>query len=277
MRVSFVSDIHGNIDGLAEVARDAETLVVLGDLLDYVDYHDPSAGILGEVFGADNVLAFSELRSIGDFAGLHRLNTALWETIADPVGTLNEVVDRRYRRAFAALARADSTPLLILGNVDVLDVWQQVAGDELPSLDGRVVDVHGSRFGFVGGGASRIRPAPPAAAVPTAVPVPSMARAWRPYVRQAPEYAESVAALGAVDVLCSHMPPKLAPLRYDLVPARLEMFGPGLLESVDAHHPWLAVFGHVHQPLAMRMRRGTTECVNVGHFARHARAFEIQL
>jgi len=273
VRVSFVSDVHGNIDGLAEVARDAETLVVLGDLLDYVDYHDPSAGILGEVFGADNVLAFSRLRSTGDFAGLHRLNTALWETIADPVGTLNEVVDRRYRLAFAALARADSTPLLILGNVDVLDVWQQVAGDELPSLDGRVVDVHGCRFGFVGGGATRVRPVP--AAAPAAVT--SMARAWRPYVRQPPEYAESVAALGAVDVLCSHLPPKLAPLRYDLVPARLEMYGPGLLESVDAHHPWLAVFGHVHQPLATRMRRGTTECVNVGHFARHPRAFEIQL
>ncbi|MBT2882535.1 metallophosphoesterase, partial [Streptomyces sp. McG6] len=26
-------------------------------------------------------------------------------------------------------------------------------------------------------------------------------------------------------------------------------------------------FGHVHQPLARRMRIGATECVNVGHFA----------
>ncbi len=272
MRVSFVSDVHGNIAGLAEVARDAETLVVLGDLLDYVDYHDPSAGILGEVFGADNVRMFTELRSTGDFAALHQLNTALWAEIADPVGTLNEVVERRYRVAFDALSLAAGTPLLILGNVDVLDVWQRVAGDQLPSLDGKVVELQGCRLGFVGGGASRVRRVPAAAA-----PVTDMTRAWRPYLRQPEDYAATVAALGAVDVLCSHLPPKLAPLRYDQVAARLEMYGPGLLESVDAHHPSLAVFGHVHQPLAGRMRRGTTECVNVGHFARTALAFEIQL
>lgn len=289
MRVSFVSDIHGNIDGLAEVARNAETLVVLGDLLDYVDYHDPSAGILGEVFGAEKVQAFTELRSSGDFAALHRLNSGLWASIADPVGTVNEVVDRRYRQAFQALTLADRTPLLILGNVDVMDVWERVAGDELPSLDGSVVQVHGFRFGFVGGGASRVRPAPgfampspmpsPVTSSETspASPVPNIARAWRPYVREAAEYSAAVAALGAVDVLCSHLPPNLAPLRYDMVPARLEMYGPGLLESVDAHHPWLAVFGHVHQPLASRMRRGGTECVNVGHFARRPLTFDIQL
>ena len=47
VRLSFVSDIHGNIDGLADVARRVDQLVVLGDLLDYVDYYDP-AGDVGE-------------------------------------------------------------------------------------------------------------------------------------------------------------------------------------------------------------------------------------
>jgi Icc-related predicted phosphoesterase len=26
------------------------------------------------------------------------------------------------------------------------------------------------------------------------------------------------------------------------------------------------LFGHVHQPLARRLRIGRTECINVGHF-----------
>ncbi|MEI6624535.1 MAG: metallophosphoesterase family protein, partial [Actinomycetes bacterium] len=30
--------------------------------------------------------------------------------------------------------------------------------------------------------------------------------------------------------------------------------------------PRYSLFGHVHQPLASRMRIGRTECINVGHF-----------
>lgn len=266
MRISFVSDIHGNADALAVVAGQAEQLVVLGDLLDYVDYHDPGAGILGEVFGADRVSEFTALRSAGDFVGLHRLNSDLWSAMDDPVGTLAEVVDRRYRQMLNALSYATSAPLLILGNVDVLAAWQAVAGDQLPNVDGQVVELAGRRFGFVAGGASRhARPREVVAAM-----------AWRPYMRPVGEYLATVADLGDVDVLCSHLPPNLPALRYDQLPARLEAYGPGLLESIDAHQPQLAVFGHVHQPMAPRLRHRRTECVNVGHFARRPRAFEVQ-
>ncbi len=263
MRVSFVSDVHGNIDALAKVAAGAELLVVLGDLLDYVDYHDPGNGILGEVFGPEPVLRFTELRSAHDFAGLRQLNESLWAGVADPLGTLTEVVAERYRQIVAVLS---GPTLLTLGNVDVAPIWNDVAGDTLPFLDGEVVQVAGRRFGFVGGGSMR----------PGFVPRPS-AHVWQPFVRPADEYIASVVALGAVDVLCSHLPPDLAVLRYDRVPARLEMYGPGLLESIDTHQPAMAVFGHVHQPLAARTRRGRTECVNVGHFQRVPRAFELEL
>lgn len=281
MRVSFVSDIHGNASALAEVAREAEMLVVLGDLLDYVDYHNPSAGILGEIFGADRVHPFIRHRSIGDFVGLHRLNIELWDSVADPVGTLAEVVARRYTEMVRALSLAGQTPLLILGNVDMRSIWEEVAGKAFPSLDGQVVELAGRRFGFVAGGAYGMsRPAAPGAAR-RAEPAPAASgsgiRAWRPYLRSADEYAATVASLGAVDVLCSHLPPRLAMLRYDQVPARLEGYGPGLLESIQRHQPELAVFGHVHQPMAQRIRRGRTECVNAGHFARYPHPYQIVL
>jgi Icc-related predicted phosphoesterase len=55
-------------------------------------------------------------------------------------------------------------------------------------------------------------------------------------------------------------------LTYDVVARRFERGSEALLEAVRATRPRYALFGHVHQPLSARMRIGTTECVNVGHF-----------
>lgn len=263
--MSFVSDVHGNTAALAEVAARAEQLVVLGDLLDYIDYHDPSAGILGAAFGPEPVSRLTAMRTAGDFAAMHALSTRLWHSLEDPRGTLDAIVDERYRQVLAALQRASTAPVLLLGNVDETDRWQAVAGTQLPALDGDVVEIGGLRVGLAGGGASR------RAGV---LPEPDD-RPWRPFIKPADAYRATVRSLGAVDVLCSHVPVDLPLLRYDRVPGRAEMFGPGLLEHVDEHHPRWALFGHVHQPLAQRLRRGRTECVNVGHFARTTTAFEL--
>lgn len=261
VKVSFVSDIHGNIDDLARVAQQAEQLVVLGDLLDYVDYHEFGNGILGQVFGAEKVRLFAQLRASGSFAELHDYNRRLWDSLDDAAGVLAGVVDARYREVLAAVG---SEALLILGNVDVASAWEEAIGAELANRDGQVVKVGGWTLGFVGGGSTRpgVTWRPPE-------------HVWRPLVRPAAEFQATTAALGAVDVLCSHVPPDLAGLRYDTIPGRLEMYGPGLLESIDRHAPRYALFGHVHQPLAQRTRRGRTECVNVGHFQRNPVPFVI--
>lgn len=264
MRLSFVSDVHGNVAGLRAAARQAEQLVVLGDLIDYVDYHDPAGGILGRIFGATRVQPFIDLRLAGDFPRLRQLNDDLWSSIPDPLGTLSDVVAALYRDVLAAVG---PDTLLTLGNVDVAEVWTDVAGSELPYLDGQVVEIAGRRLGFVGGGASRR-----AGAV-----FGGPAKIWRPFMRTHEDYRAAVDALGPVDILCSHVPPAVPLLRYDVVPGRLEMCGPGLVEAIDAFSPMLAVYGHVHQPIARRLRRGGTECVNVGHFQRFPVPFEVEL
>lgn len=264
MRLSFVSDVHGNVAGLREAARRAEQLVVLGDLIDYVDYHDPAGGILGRIFGASRVQPFIDLRLAGDFAQLREFNYALWASIPDPLGTLSDVVTALYRDVVAAVG---PDALLTLGNVDVAELWTEVAGDRLPYLDGQVVEVAGRRLGFVGGGASR-RPGAVFGG-PSSV--------WRPFMRSHEEYRAAVAALGPVDIVCSHVPPAIPLLRYDVVPGRMEMCGPGLVEAIDEYGPELSVHGHVHQPIARRLRRGRTECVNVGHFQRFPEPFEVEL
>jgi Icc-related predicted phosphoesterase len=76
-----------------------------------------------------------------------------------------------------------------------------------------------------------------------------------------------VLGLGTVDVLCSHVPPAVPELAYDVVARRPEASSAALLEVVRRDRP-RALFGHVHQPIAARVRVGRTECVNVGHFGR---------
>jgi Icc-related predicted phosphoesterase len=89
---------------------------------------------------------------------------------------------------------------------------------------------------------------------------------WQPYVLPAPQYAAVVDGLGQVDLLCSHVPPAVPELAYDVVARRPEAASGALLDVVRRDRPRAALFGHVHQPLSMRARVGRTECVNVGHF-----------
>jgi len=264
VRISVVADVHGNYDALARVAETADRLIVLGDLLDYVDYHDPDNGILAEIFGPDATRRFAQLRFAGAFDELRMLNIGLWERLSDPIGVLSSLVDARYRRVLDVVP---PDTLITLGNVDVVQEWERMAGDVMPHVDGRTVEIDGVRIGFVGGGVSRR--ARPAAAQDR--------RAWRPYVRTPEEFRAAVDALGDADVLCSHIPPAVTELRYDVIPARLEMAGPGLIEYIDEHRPALALSGHVHQPLAYRARHGWTECVNVGHFQRAEQAYVFDL
>jgi Icc-related predicted phosphoesterase len=49
-----------------------------------------------------------------------------------------------------------------------------------------------------------------------------------------------------------------------------------LLAAIRRTRPRFALFGHVHQPLAQRVRVGTTECINVGHFRATGRPFVLQ-
>jgi Icc-related predicted phosphoesterase len=75
-----------------------------------------------------------------------------------------------------------------------------------------------------------------------------------------------VARLPRVDVLCSHMPPAVDDLRFDVLAGRPEPGSQALLDYVEEHQPDYLYFGHVHQPRVSRLRIGRTWLVNVGYF-----------
>jgi Icc-related predicted phosphoesterase len=255
-----VSDVHGNAEALAKAGDGADALLILGDLIDFVDYHDHAGGIMGAVFGPEKVAEFARLRRKRQHAELAEFSRNLWTSIDDPAAVVEEAVRGQYRRLFDALTvPAYATP----GNVDVPDLWPEYVGDGLRVLDGDVVELGGLRFGFVGG----------ALLPPNARPRRGVFRA---YLRTQEDFASAVASLTDVDAVCSHIPPDLPELTYDVVARRTESGSAALRELITTQRPRWALFGHVHQPLAQRMRLGYTECVNVGHFQRTERPYVLR-
>ena len=98
-----------------------------------------------------------------------------------------------------------------------------------------------------------------------------------PYEITEEEYQGKLDALGDVDVLFTHIPPRLPELTYDVVARRFEVGSAGLAAYVRRCQPRFHFFGHVHQPHRARARIGRTECVNVGHFQARGVPFAIDL
>ena len=251
MRVHVVSDVHGASDALARAGDGADALVVLGDLIDYVDYRNPSGGILGRVLGPEVTAEFARLRSSGDRDALIRFIREAWARIPDAQAVVEEAVREQYDRIFGALT---APTFAIPGNVDMPRLWPDYARPGLTPADGRVVEIGDLRFGFVGGA-----PLPPGVE-------PRGSGPWTPHLLRAQDFSAAVKALDRVDVLCSHVPPTVPELAFDVVTRRAEASSAALLDVVHRDRPRAALFGHVHQPLAKRVRVGRTECVNVGHF-----------
>ncbi|WP_338931176.1 metallophosphoesterase [Streptomyces netropsis] len=242
-RIHVVSDVHGNSEALARAGDGAEALVCLGDLVLFLDYADHSRGIFPELFGVENADRIVELRTARRFEEARELARRLWDGI-----DRDSAVEKAVRGQYAELFAAFPTPTYATyGNVDIPGLWPEYARPGTTVLDGERAEIGGRVFGFVGGGLrSQMR---------------------TPYEIDDETYAAKLAALGEVDVLCSHIPPDVPELCYDTVARRFERGSSALLETIRATRPKYALFGHVHQPLAQRMRIGDTECVNVGHFA----------
>lgn len=257
MRLHVVSDVHGAAEALARAGDGADALVCLGDLVLFLDYDDHEKGIFAELFGAEHAARWIDLRTAQRFDEAGDYSRMLWAGLG---GDTWAHVERAVRQQYAELFAVMPTPAyLTYGNVDIPRLWPEYLRDGQHLLDGEVAEIGGRRFGFVGGG---------------------LRTPYRtPYELSDEEYAakvDAVFAAGPVDVLCCHIPPAVPELTYDVVARRFERGSAYVLDVIRRHAPRLVLFGHVHQPLAGRMRIGRTECVNVGHFRGSGRPFVIE-
>lgn len=246
----IVSDVHAAFAELAVVAARGEPLLVLGDLLNFVDYRTGS-GIVADVYGRKHALAFIDNRRTGDWEA----NRRLWRRAT--AGREEELAERvrqkvvgQYAAARLALAGADS--YVTFGNVDWPDEMRDGLSGATRFIDGEVVEIEGRSVGFAGGG----------------VPTPANAKG---------EVAHEVMAaklesLGKVDILCTHIAPSVTPLHRDVVTGVLERSSSVLLDYLLTHRPRFHYFGDVHQPQALSWKVGDTTCRNVGYFRATTRA-----
>ena len=252
MAIYLVSDLHGATDDLKKAVPEGSTLLLLGDLLNLLDYLTMT-GILTEVFSVDAVREVSELRAQGRVeearAVMRKRAVGREDEIRNEIG--RRVVEQ-YTEVFAALP--DPT-YLILGNVDNPAIARSFADGNPAVIDAetKVFTLEGERFGFVGG------------ALPTPLNVPGEITEE--------EMARRLDSIGEVDVLCTHIPPAIPELCFDTIAGHPERGSKDILRYIEDVQPRRAYFGHVHQPLVSVMHIGRTACVNVGYFRATRRAF----
>jgi Icc-related predicted phosphoesterase len=244
MRVHLVSDVHGRADALRRAGEGADALICLGDLLLFVDYADHRKGIFPDLFGPHAARQFIDLRTSKRFDEARQMSAKLWAGLdGDPRAHVEAAASRQYDELFGALP---SPSYLTYGNVDIPQMWAAHLRPGQRVLDGERTEIGGWSFGFIGGGLRSVYRTPNELADDI--------------------FAAKVEAVGEVDVLCAHIPPDVPELLFDTVAKRMERGSQALLEAVRATQPRYMLFGHVHQPLASRVRIGRTECINVGHF-----------
>ncbi|MDP9068950.1 MAG: metallophosphoesterase [Actinomycetota bacterium] len=252
MSIYVVSDLHGAVDALRKAVPEGSTLLLLGDLVNFLDYISMT-GILTEVFPIEAVQRVVDLRTAGEVEEARRVMRERSAGREDEVrAEIGRRVEAQYRAVFEALV--DPT-YLILGNVDNPALAGSLAAVSpgVHLVDGEVVALEGERFGFVGG------------ALPTPLHVAGEV--------SEEDMAAAIERLGDVDVLCSHIPPSIPELCYDTVAGKHERGSEGLLRYIEDVQPRRAYFGHVHQPLVSALHVGRTLCINVGYFRSTQRAW----
>lgn len=240
----FVSDVHGALGPLSRLARTGETLVILGDLVNLTDYRS-GEGAIADALGMEFARTAAEARAAGDYAEMR----SLWdERVGDRTEEVRRSIGDALNRQYQAVGQAleGGHGYVIHGNVDRPDELRAALPEGFRYVHGETIDVEGLRLGFVGGG--------------VATPIRALGEVSDDEMRQI------LQRVGKVDVLCSHVPPAVPPLRRDVITGREERGSEPLLEFVEELQPRFHLYGDIHQAQASTWRVGRTRCYNAGYF-----------
>ncbi len=242
MTFHVVADVHGAHGALARVAPEGSTVLVLGDLVNLVDYRT-NEGIVPDVIGVDVVKELVALRA----AGLFDEASDLWtQRTAERGSEIRIEVTARMQAEYADVASALEryTAYVTFGNVDRVSMLKDSLPPTATFIDAGVVEIDGHAVGFAGGG------------------VPLIGSQGEVSDQ---DMAKKLAILGPVDILCTHVPPAVDVLSHDVVGGRPKASQP-VLDYLNEYQPVMHFFGDVHQPTALTWRVGNTVCRNVGYF-----------
>lgn len=245
----LIADIHGAVTKLRAVAAEPGPLLVLGDLINFIDYRT-NEGIVTEVSGQEFTDQMVALRTAGEAVAAG----ALWREFRkgreeELQQAYDDAIDKAYDEILEALVGAEA--FVTYGNVDRPDLMKRKMPAGSRFVDAEVVDVEGFRVGFAGGGITSIG--------------------------TAGEVSEETMVakldqIGPVDILCTHVPPAVRPLAKDVIAGR-DKGSRAILDYIERHQPPHHYFGDIHQPQAATWRVGATLSRNVGYFRATGRAW----
>jgi Icc-related predicted phosphoesterase len=244
----IVSDVHGAAEALRRVASMGEPLLVLGDLINYIDYRS-NEGIVADVSGKDLVDEFVRIRGTDGHEAASEIWHRHWAGREDELREqYRTVTAAAYEEVCDALRGCEA--YVTYGNVD----RPKMLADHLPEgsrfMDGEVVTIEGLRVGFAGGGLTSID---------------------TPGEITENEMAAKLENVGPVDILATHVPPAVPALACDVIGGR-EKGSVAILEYIERTQPPFHYFGDIHQPRATTWRLGSTTCINTGYFRATGRA-----
>lgn len=251
MSIYVLSDLHGADESLPKAVPEGAALLLLGDLLNVIDYIEMS-GILVDLFSEETVAHVAHLRKEQRLEEARAVMTERSQGREQEIrARFSELAAKQYEAVFA---RLPEPTYVILGNVDIPKMARSFveAHPGVIDADGHVFEIEGERFGFVGG------------ALPTPLNVAGEITEE--------ELRAKVEGLGDVDVICSHIPPAVPELCFDALAGKMEQGSTDLLEYIRDVQPRRAYFGHVHQPLVSSRYIGRTLCLNAGYFRTTRRA-----
>lgn len=247
--IRLISDVHGAVGALRRVVAQPGRLLILGDLINFIDYRNNS-GIVADVAGKEFVDQIVGLRTTGDFAA----SSEVWR---GHMRGREDEYRRLYTKAIRAAYEEICAPLegveayATYGNVDNPDVMQRILPASVRFVEAEKFELDGELFGMVGGGVPTIN---------------------SPGEIEDEVMAQRLAVVGPVEVLCTHVAPAVLPLSTDVIGGRAKG-SDALRRYIEEHQPRLHYFGDIHQPQAVSWMIGRTRCINVGYFRATGRAF----
>lgn len=245
----IVSDVHGAADALRRVASQDEPLLVLGDLVNLIDYRT-GEGIVADVIGRDVVAQISSLRSRRlRFEANEVWNEATAGRQEEIDAKISELMAAEYLTVCAALDGVDA--YVTYGNVDPPEMLRRFLPPTAQFVDAETRLIQNTKVGFVGGGIPRI---------------------GSPGEIDPEEMRLKLESLGPVDILCTHVPPDVQSLASDVI-GRTRKASSEIFDYLLTYRPAFHFFGDIHQPQATTWQVGGTRCINVGYFRATGRAF----
>jgi len=253
MRLKLVSDIHGAYEELACQLEQDDTLIMLGDYINLIDFFTLD-GLLSRLFSQE------EIRQVLRWIERREKAKALEfiQRFTSPPGDRYQEAVALIRESYRQMAsQIKCRTYLLYGNNDYPQLLREIIAG-VPNLflmDGETIELAGLKIGFISG-------SPP---TPWTYTLPGVVKEE--------EFREKIARLGPVDILCSHVPPSLAELSYDVVAHRDEVGSQALLDYVYSYKPRWFFFGHVHNPRRRSLEINQTRLVNLGYFRRHKQVY----